>query len=353
MGSSPGTAAAGAVAAKPGTPGPGTLEPDTQAPPRAAEPPPRKWLGPRGGLWISLGGAALLAALLVVGAAIGFHGNDLPPEPVILGALLVSAGLLYTLAYRLRPADGLSVARLLGAFGVAALVTTAIAGTINQLIALGAAQSTSLPGFGPSGFGITSTLFAGPVEETLKLVTVLLLGLRLPVKNFRTGMFLGGAVGLGFASLENIQYIAGLWQHPIYSLPPVGSLVLGTVARSFVTPLLHPILTALVGGALFAATRRGRYGITANFVGIFVAVVGIHSLWDSIPVGLLTLQASVSLAAFGGLAFLGLLALLAIVIGLPLLWRAFARSANDSARIDQRELTTSSGSSRSDLPVDA
>ena len=282
---------------------------------------------------MSLGGGVLLAGLLIAGALIGIRGHDLPAEPVILGALLVSAGLLYTLAHRLRPSDGLSVARLLGAFGVAALLTTAVAGTINELIALSAAQSTSLPGFGRTGFGITSTLFAGPVEETLKALTVLVFGLRLPVKTFRTGMFVGGAVGLGFASMENIQYLASLWEHPIYSLPPVGSLVLATAMRSLITPFLHPILTALVGGALFAATRAGRFGLSANFIGIFLAAVGIHSLWDSIPVGFLALRGRVPVAELGGLALLGLVLLLAIVIGLPLLWRAFARSANASAGI--------------------
>lgn len=286
-----------------------------------------------------LAGAVLLTLMLVAGAVFGRGARDVPTQTVILGSILVAACLFYTMCYRVRPEDGVTVARLIGAFALAAFITTFIAGGVNTLIAHLAPSSGAVAIVGTTRIGLTSVLFVGPVEETLKALTVLAVGIRLPVKTFRSGLFVGGAVGLGFAAMENTQYLAQVWEHPIYSLPSVGSLAIAAGLRSVITPLLHPILTALIGGAIYGATRDGRYRFSIMVVGTWFAALGIHSLWDTIPVGLQILRHRMPTLELGLLALLGFGLILGVAIGLPFVWRAVARHANRLAGLDARGRT--------------
>ena len=286
-----------------------------------------------------LAGAVLLTLMLVAAAVFGRGTRDVPTQTVILGSILVAVCLFYTMSYRVRPDDGITVARLIGAVALAAFVTTFIAGGVNTLIAHLAPASGAVATIGTARIGLTSVLFVGPVEETLKALTVLAVGIRLPVKTFRNGLFVGGAVGLGFAAMENTQYLAQLWEHPIYSLPAVGSLATAAGLRSLITPILHPILTALIGGAVYGATRNGRYRFSVVVVGTWFAAMGVHSLWDTVPVGLQLLRYRIPRLEFGLLALLGFGLLLGLAIGLPFVWRAIARHANRLAGLDARGRT--------------
>jgi hypothetical protein len=71
-----------------------------------------------------LAGAVLLTLMLVAGAVFGRGTRDVPTQTVILGSILVAACLFYTMCYRVRPEDGVTVARLIGAFALAAFITT-------------------------------------------------------------------------------------------------------------------------------------------------------------------------------------------------------------------------------------
>jgi RsiW-degrading membrane proteinase PrsW (M82 family) len=300
---------------------------------------PRKWLGPRGHWWLLLFGGGTLLIYFLINAVFGPHYavyRSLPTSTLALGAILAAVCVFYSMLYRLRPQDGVSIALLFGALGIAAFGTTLAAAELNGVIAR-AALAAHLAGSGLTGsgqrIGLVSTLFAGPVEETLKGLTVLLIGLAVRTKTFRGGLFLGGAVGLGFAVVENLQYFTNAWEHPALHLSQLGMLGLATGARTVITPILHPILTALLGGALFATARTvtgrsDRYRLTVPLIGTYFAVVGIHSLWDSLGLSISLLTGTLPRAAVGGLALLALLIMLGILIGLPLVWRAVARHAD-------------------------
>jgi RsiW-degrading membrane proteinase PrsW (M82 family) len=295
---------------------------------------PRKWLGPRGAWWLLLIGGATLIVYIVVDLITAPHYavyRELPTMSISLGALLGAVCVFYAMLYRLRPGDGVTIARLFAAVGIAAIGTTLFAAQLNGLIARWAASAHLLP-VGQS-IGVVSTLFAGPVEETLKALTVLFIGLRLRTKTFRGGLFVGGAVGLGFAAMENLQYITTAWEHPALHISQLGMVSVTVVARTVITPLLHPIFTALIGGVLFGASRNGRYRLSGALVGTYFAVVGVHSLWDSIAIGITSLRGRLAPALFGGLALISLVLLLAILIALPLVWRAVARHADVVAGI--------------------
>jgi len=45
-------------------------------------------------------------------------------------------------------------------------------------------------------------------------------------------------------------------------------------------PFGHITWTALLGGALFASSRGGRFHLTARLAGTLVGVVALHAVWD-------------------------------------------------------------------------
>src|ERR1700735_3087614 len=93
---------------------------------------PRKWLGRKGGLLIVALGAVLWFGNVLFEVAV-FHVNEAPTGSLIIGAFTVASAFIYTMAYRLQPADGLSVTRLLLAFLVGGILSITIAGPIDSL----------------------------------------------------------------------------------------------------------------------------------------------------------------------------------------------------------------------------
>jgi RsiW-degrading membrane proteinase PrsW (M82 family) len=296
---------------------------------------PRRWLGRNGQWWLLLVGGGLLAIYLTLDAI--FSGpfldfRDLPTTSLLLGSILAATCVFYAMLYRLRQQDGVSIPFLFAAFAVAAFVTTTLAGEANGLTSRIAAETARVT-IGGNSVGVSALLFAGPVEETLKGLTVLILGLFLKTKTFRGGMFVGGAVGLGFATVENLEYLTNAFEHPIVPFTQIGMLTFTVAFRTVLTPILHPIFTSLLGGALFATTRNNRYRFSVPLVGTWFAVMGLHSLWDSAGIGVTALRGHVSLAALGGLSLLTFAVLLGMAIGLPFVWRAVAHHADRLAGI--------------------
>ena len=50
--------------------------------------------------------------------------------------------------------------------------------------------------------------------------------------------------------------------------------------RAVITPFGHITWTALIGGALFASSRGGRFRVTGRLAATFVGVVALHAIWD-------------------------------------------------------------------------
>ena len=95
----------------------------------------------------------------------------------------------------------------------------------------------------------------------------------------RDGMVLGAVVGAGFAAFESAGYalqtmLNHLNEHTVID-------ILETEAfRAVLAPFGHITWTALLGGALFASSRGGRFHVTRRLVLTFAGVVTLHALWD-------------------------------------------------------------------------
>jgi RsiW-degrading membrane proteinase PrsW (M82 family) len=278
----------------------------------AAPKPPRKWLGPKGG-WIVLAALVALWLYVLLFAVLVEHGSGTGPTTVLLGGFAVASALTYTLAYRLQPEDGLSVARLLIAVVLGGLFSTIVAATIEYFV------DSASGGFAGQPSLLVRTL-AGVIEEACKIGAVILMSRGLANKSARNGLFLGGAVGLGFSAFEDMSYDVRVW----YSMPighsPLAS-VIGTVAgRGILGPMEHPVFTALLAAAVFAAVRNGRFRITLGVIGAYLGVAAVHGLIDSAG-GLLRLATNQPVIgdALGGL--IGLL----LAIGSGIVWLRVSR----------------------------
>ena len=92
-------------------------------------------------------------------------------------------------------------------------------------------------------------------------------------------MVLGAVVGAGFAAFESAGYALQAMLENIDERPVVN--ILETEAfRAVLAPFGHITWTALLGGALFASSRGGRFHVTGRLVGTFVGVVALHAVWD-------------------------------------------------------------------------
>ncbi|MFC4244087.1 PrsW family glutamic-type intramembrane protease [Gryllotalpicola reticulitermitis] len=260
--------------------------PAAQRPPVAPQPwqhpqkLPRKWLGAWGGLWIVLG------CLVIVGLEIleawALRGvvrpsprdyDVLDPTLLLIGGASVNAGFLYTMAYRLRPEWRLTAVRLVAGGLVAGFLAGIVAGMGNGLVDAVSGGTNATP-------STASFAAVGFIEESAKLAAALLLGRTLPFKNGRIGLFVGAAVGFGFASVENFGYLQVAWSVGLAHADPLGATFGTSIARQLMGPLLHPVLTGLSTAAVFATSRGGRYRLSWGAVGAWLAVACAHSLFD-------------------------------------------------------------------------
>lgn len=241
---------------------------------------PRKWLGAWGGLWIVLGSVVIVGLELLESWSL--RGIERPaPRPyavldptlMIIAGACVNAGFLYTMAYRVRPEWRLSIVRLVAGGLFAGFLAGIVAGGANSLV-------DALSGGTNADPSTTSFAVVGFIEESAKLGAALLLGRALPFKNGRIGLFVGAAVGFGFASIENFGYLQVAWSVGLAQGDPLTSTLGTSIARQLMGPLLHPVMTGMSTAAVFATSRNRRYRFTWASVGAWLAVACAHSLFD-------------------------------------------------------------------------
>ncbi len=175
------------------------------------------------------------------------------------------------------PPSALVVAFLWGA-GIATLV----AGLVNTL----GLELLAAPLLGAqAGWYAVATVVAPVVEEVLKggILFGMLWFRRHEIDGWTDGVIYAAVVALGFAAVENVSYFITAAQ--------TGALGPTFVLRAVVSPLLHPLCTALtgLGVASAAMTARGPRRVLAPLGGL-VAAIALHALWNGStgfgPVGL-------------------------------------------------------------------
>ena len=127
------------------------------------------------------------------------------------------------------------------------------------------------------GHFISAAVGAPLIEETLK--GAVLFGLlwfrRTEFDGLTDGIVYAAMVALGFAMMENITYY-------IRAFDQGGAVSLQTVfiLRGVISPLGHPLFTAMTGiGVAYAATHRGAARTVAPIAGLLGAML-LHGMWN-------------------------------------------------------------------------
>ena len=129
----------------------------------------------------------------------------------------------------------------------------------------------------PSASG--TFIAVGWIEEVGKGAVLLLVAHQVHHREPRDGMVLGAVVGAGFAAFESAGYaMQALLEKP--DAISVVSVLEIEAFRAVLAPFGHITWTALIGGALFASSRGGRFHLTHGLVLTIVGVVTLHALWD-------------------------------------------------------------------------
>ena len=217
--------------------------------------PSRVWkllLGLGAGVW-------LIAALITE-----ITGDEiLVPTVIIVGSFMVPVTVAAFALSRKREGYLTTEEVLLGFLG---------AGTLG-LIATAVAEVYLLPAAAGTFIAV------GVIEEVGKGAVLLAVAHQVHHREPRDGMVLGAVVGAGFAAFESSGYaLQAMIDH--LAARPLISIVEIEAFRAVLAPFGHITWTALLGGALFASSRAGRFHVTRRLAGTLAGIIALHALWD-------------------------------------------------------------------------
>src|SRR5213082_1287600 len=223
--------------------------------------------------WAPSWWAVFLIGLVMWAAAFGVarltRNVILLPTVVLLGSFLVPVtGVVWYLDHDGSPA--LSPRRIVSAFILSGVLGALAASVLEYWLV-----------YGPGTIG---NLKVGLIEELVKGVLIVLFALGIRKYTTRDGMVLGATVGFGFAALESSGYaLASLFvvqgNQLFLSLP---SVIFTELVRGVLAPFGHGLWSALLGGAIFTAARRGRLRLTWVVLGTYLLISALHGAFDSI-----------------------------------------------------------------------
>ena len=163
----------------------------------------------------------------------------------------------------------------------------------------------------------TNLTIAAPVVEEASKGSFLLLMLwwrRHELDGILDGLVYAGMVGIGFAFVENILYLAAAYNGTDATGPGGAEALTGTfILRCLVSPFAHPLFTSFIGiGVGIAVSSRSRLIRVGAPVGGYVLAVVTHALWNGSTLGglegfvgiyvLVMLPAFVAIAVFATFA---------------------------------------------------
>ncbi len=221
--------------------------------------------------WAPRWWAVFLIGLALWIAAVGsvFVTGDLIVLPTVflLGSFLVPVtAVVWYLDHDSSPA--LSPRRIVSAFLIAGVLGIVAAAVLEYWLV-----------YGP---GLRGNLKVGFIEEFVKGAAIVLFALGLRSYTTRDGMVLGATVGFGFAALESSGYaLASLFVvqggHLTLSL---SSVVFTELVRGVLAPFGHGLWSAILGGVIFHAARKGHLRPTLSVLVAYLAVSLLHGAFD-------------------------------------------------------------------------
>ena len=211
-------------------------------------------------LLLGLGVVVWLIAALITEIT---EDEILVPTVIIVGSFLVPVTVAAFALSRKREGYLTTEEVLLGFLG---------AGTLG-LIATAVAEVYLLPAAAGTFIAV------GVIEEVGKGAVLLAVAHQVHHREPRDGMVLGAVVGAGFAAFESAGYaLQAMIDH--LAARPLINIVEIEGFRAVLAPFGHITWTALLGGALFASSRAGRFHVTTRLAGTLAGVIALHALWD-------------------------------------------------------------------------
>jgi RsiW-degrading membrane proteinase PrsW (M82 family) len=184
-----------------------------------------------------------IVAPLLFWAAYHYHKDRHLPEPIGNLALVFVLGMI--------------------AAALSQLMYTAL-GPLGLRFDAGALADSSVP-----GLFAYALLAIGPIEETAKLLPFVLIVLRF--REFDEpldGIIYASFIGLGYAAVENWQYLDYLAPAEAY-------------ARGFAGPVVHIVFASIWGYWIAEAYLHGKSVVRASAIGLAIAA-GLHGVYDFI-----------------------------------------------------------------------
>lgn len=171
-----------------------------------------------------------------------------------------------------------------------------------------------------AGEGIAATISAPLGEEAMKALGILYAVRHRQLDGPMDGIVYAGWTAVGFAVVENVQYLSEAAQQ--------GQLATVFVLRGLLSPFAHPLFTAWTGLAIGRAVARGRPVFPSMLWGYGLAVAS-HALWNgsTVAVGAFG-DAALGFLARTVLAFVGLFVVFALVL--------YTTRRNEERRFAQR-----------------
>lgn len=205
-----------------------------------------------------------------------FHNTNLIPGMIMVGAAAIPLAVVifYFEMNAPRNVSLHQVLRMLLLGGVVSLIT-------------------SLFGFNMFGqsLGWLGASQAGIIEESGKLLALLIVAHKVKYKWTLNGLVFGGAVGAGFAAFESAGYAfrSGLGELTVQTLGLGPAQLEGVfdsiMVRGLLTPGGHVAWTALVGAALWKVKGDQPFAFAMlkdeRFWRVFALAVGLHMIWNS------------------------------------------------------------------------
>jgi RsiW-degrading membrane proteinase PrsW (M82 family) len=216
--------------------------------------------------------AGLLVWVLAAGVTAVTDDAILIPTLFLIGSFLVPITLVTFALARLDDCNLTTSVVLTGflAAGTIGVVVSAV--TEIYLLPTGAGPVGNALGF----FGV------GLIEEVSKGAVLVAVAWRLRERTVHGGMVLGATVGAGFAAFESTGYAFYAYMQHTNDHPEL-SILQTEVTRAMLAPFGHLTWTALLGGALFAASARanGGFRFTARVGWTLAGVAALHGAWDA------------------------------------------------------------------------
>ncbi len=224
---------------------------------------------PKPWLFFRLFAGALIVYLALLMAYNQYDNLNLVPGLIFVGSFGVpSALIVFFLEMNVRRNVSLyQVMKLVFAGGVLGLVSALLLYQIS-----GGLKLTWLGG-----------ALAGPVEESAKLVAVLLILHSMRHRYVLNGLVFGAAIGAGFAAFESMGYALRAGLDDTEAMKSV------IILRGLLTPFGHIVWTGMSVAALWKVMGSAKFEWAMlkdmRFLRVFLIAVGCHAVWD-LPIDL-------------------------------------------------------------------